>query len=329
MEETFKALVVDQRDGSHHTEIKQLTRADLPAGDVLVQVDYSSLNYKDGLAITGTGKVLRSFPMIPGIDLAGTVLESAAPEYQPGDKVLLTGWGIGERYWGGYTRLNRVRSEWLVPLPNGLSPLTAMALGTAGFTAMLAVTALEKAGVVPGERELLVTGAAGGVGSIAVALLARLGYRVAASTGRAETHEYLRSLGAQRIIERATLSNPGRPLEAETWAGAIDTVGGDTLAGVLRSTAYYGAVAACGNAGGVALNTTVFPFILRGIMLIGVESVMEPAESRRAAWNRLAALLPTELIESLAQVIGLEELPEYSQKIIAGQVRGRIAVRLS
>lgn len=326
--DTFRALVVDQRDGQHVCEFRQLTRAELPDGDVTIAVAYSSLNYKDGLCVTGAGKIARSFPMVPGIDLAGTVVESQAADYAPGDEVVLTGWGIGERHWGGFAELARVKSAWLVPLPAGLSLHDAMVLGTAGFTAMLAVQAIENAGLRPGEREVLVTGAAGGVGSVAVALLARLGYRVAASTGRDATHDYLRALGATTIIGREELARPGRPLESERWAGAVDAVGGETLAGVIRATAYNGAIAVCGNAGGANLATTVFPFILRGIKLLGVESVTVPVEPRRAAWNRLAELLPRNTLDAIAQVATLDDVPHLSEAIIAGRVRGRVVVQV-
>jgi acrylyl-CoA reductase (NADPH) len=326
---TFRALVVDQRDGAHSAAITELPAHALPEGDVTIAVACSSLNYKDGLCVTGQGKVARSFPMIPGIDLAGTVIESRSPLYAPGDAVVLTGWGIGERHWGGFATLARVRSEWLVPLPEGLTLRQAMGIGTAGFTAMLAVVALEEAGVRPGEREVLVTGASGGVGGMAVAILARLGYGVAASTGRPEHHGYLRSLGARQILAREELAKPGRPLESERWAGAVDTVGGDTLAGVIRSTAYYGAVAACGNAGGASLTTTMFPFILRGVRLIGVESVLCPFERRRAAWERLARDLPRELLETMIHMASLDDLPDLSREIVAGRVRGRVVVELN
>jgi len=324
--ETYTALLVDQREGATVAEIRTLTPADLPPGDVIVRVAYSSLNYKDGLAVTGTGKIIRSFPLVPGIDLAGTVIESGSPAYKPGDAVILTGWGIGERYWGGYTQLTRVKSEWLVPLPNGLSQLHSMAIGTAGLTAMLCVMALEEAGIVLNNREVLVTGAAGGVGSVAVALLAKAGFSVVAATGRPETHDYLRMLGAARVVDRAEIAAPGRALEGETWAAAIDTVGGDTLAGIIRALAYNGAVAACGNAGGVQLNTTVFPFILRGTKLLGVESVLCPFNRRQVAWARLAQDLTPELLDSLVQVVSLAHVPEVSRQIVAGQIRGRVVV---
>lgn len=325
---TFRALVVDQRDGAHVAEITELPTEALPAGDVTISVACSSLNYKDGLCVTGQGKVARSFPMVPGIDLAGTVVESKSPLYQPGNAVVLTGWGIGERQWGGYAALARARPEWLVPLPEGLTLRQAMGIGTAGFTAMLAVMAIEEAGLRPGEREVLVTGASGGVGGIAVAILARLGHNVTAATGRPEHADYLRSLGARQVIGREELARPGRPMEAERWAGAVDTVGGDVLAGAIRATAYYGAIAACGNAGGAALSTTVFPFILRGVRLLGIESVMCPPERRRAAWVRLARDLPRDLLDGMIRTARLDDVPALSQQIVAGQVRGRVVVEL-
>jgi acrylyl-CoA reductase (NADPH) len=325
--QTFKALVVESGD-PYTAQIRQATLDELPQGDVLVRVAYSSLNYKDGLAITGAGKVIRSFPMVPGIDLAGTVLESASPAYKPGDSVILTGWGVGERHWGGLAELARVRSEWLVPLPQGLSLQQAMGIGTAGFTAMLAVMALE-AHAIDKSKEVLVTGAAGGVGSLAVALLARLGYRVVASTGRTSEEAYLRSLGAGEILDRAVLTAPSKPLESERFGGAVDTVGGAVLAGVLPRMAYGGSVAACGNAGGVKLETTVFPFILRGVNLLGIDSVMCPREKRLEAWQRLAHDLPRPLLEEAMQVVSLEEVPERAQAILQGQVRGRVVVKMA
>ncbi|HMP42352.1 MAG TPA: MDR family oxidoreductase [Roseiflexaceae bacterium] len=323
----FTALVLDKTaDGSITAAFRDLTDADLPAGDVLVSVHYSSLNYKDGLNVTGTGKIARSFPMVPGIDLAGEVVESQSPRFRPGDQVLLTGYGIGERHWGGFAQRARVAADWLVPLPAGMSLVHSMAMGTAGFTAMLAVMAIEQAGVVPAGREELVSGATGGVGSIAVALLAHRGYRVVAASGRTEQSAYLRALGAADVIDRNVLAAPGRPLESECWGGAIDTVGGDTLAGILRSTSAGGAVAACGNAGGHTLNTTVFPFILRGVQLIGIDSVMCPMERRIAAWARLAGDLRPDVLESITQVIGLSEAPQACADLLAGHVRGRIVI---
>ncbi|GAB4445144.1 MAG: MDR family oxidoreductase [Chloroflexi bacterium OHK40] len=325
-EETFRALVVEESAGERQVALRDLPIEALPPGEVLVRVAYSTLNYKDGLAVTGKGKVLRSSPLAPGIDFAGTVVESASPDYRPGDQVVLTGWGVGERHWGGFSQLNRVPAAWLVPLPAGLTLRQAMAIGTAGFTAMLCVQALERHGLVPTEREVLVTGAAGGVGSVAVALLARAGYRVTAATGRPAEAAYLRELGAGEVIERSVLTTPGRPLESERWAGAVDTVGGATLAGIFRAVAYHGVVAACGNAGGAEFTTSVFPFILRGVKLIGVESVMVPPDERRAAWERIAHDLPTALIDRMTEEIPLAAIPAYSERITSGQVRGRVVV---
>ncbi len=323
--ELFQALVLEQRDGATVAEIRSLAADALPAGDVLVDVAFSSLNYKDGLAITGRGKVIRQFPMVPGIDFAGSVAESQHPGFQPGDAVVLTGWGVGERHWGGLAQRARVRGDWLVPLPDGLDTRAAMAIGTAGFTAMLSVLALEAHGLAPG-RDLLVTGAAGGVGSVAVALLARAGHRVVASSGRADAADYLRSLGAAEVIGR--LPAEGRPLESERWGGVVDTVGGATLAAALRATAYGGSVAACGNAGGADLNTTVFPFILRGVNLLGIESVMFPAERRPAVWARLARDLPADLLERMIHDASLRDVPALAAAILDGQVRGRVVVNV-
>lgn len=323
---SFKALVVESGD-PYQAGIRQVKEEELPQGEVLIDVAYSSLNYKDGLAITGAGKVIRSFPLAPGIDLAGTVRESASPQYSPGDPVLLTGWGTGETHWGGLSQRTRVRAEWLVPLPQGISLWQAMAIGTAGFTAMLSVMALEEHGLSR-EHETLVTGAAGGVGSLAVALLARLGYRVVASTGRAQEAEYLRSLGAGEILERAVLSAPAKPLESERFGGAVDTVGGAILAGVLPRMARGGSVAACGNAGGARFETTVFPFILRGVNLLGIDSNFCPQPRRALAWGRLARDLPLNLLDSMTQTVPLEAAPQLAQQILQGQVRGRVVVDL-
>jgi acrylyl-CoA reductase (NADPH) len=323
----FKALVLHQEDQQTVARLQTLTDAELPAEEVLVAVAYSSLNYKDGLAVTGKGKIVRQFPLVPGIDLAGTVLESTAPEYRPGDPVILTGWSVGERYWGGYAQRARVRAAWLVPLPDGMTAWQAMAIGTAGFTAMLCVLALESAGVTPAaDKPVLVTGASGGVGSVAVTLLARRGYRVTAVTGRPESHEYLRGLGATEIRDRAELAAPARPLEAQRWSGAVDTVGGAVLARVLAEMDYGGSVAACGLAGGAELSTTVMPFILRGVKLLGVDSVMCPLPQRRQAWERLGQELPVERLKAVSRTVGLEKIPALAEAILAGQVRGRVVV---
>lgn len=325
----FKALVLEQQDAKTHASIRQLTVDDLPAGDVLVDVAYSSLNYKDGLAVTGKGKIVRQFPMVPGIDFAGTVAESASERFRPGDAVILTGWGVGESHWGGFAQKARVNSEWLVPMPAGLNAQKAMIIGTAGLTAMLCVMALEEAGVTPDAGKVLVTGAAGGVGSVAVLLLARLGYHVVAVTGRPETHAFLSALGAKEFISRETMNQPCRPLEAQRWAGAVDVVGGEMLARVLAEMAYGGAVAACGLAGGFKLDTTVMPFILRNVSLRGVDSVSCPLARRVRAWERLAAELPEAAYADLVQSIALEAVPQAAQDIINGRVRGRVLIDLA
>ena len=326
---TFRALVVEEDASGRRVELRDLAVADLPPGEVLVRIAYSTLNYKDGLAVTGKGKILRTSPMAPGIDFAGTVVESASPAYRPGDEVILTGWGVGERYWGSFSQLNRVKAEWLLPLPEGLTLKRAMAIGTAGLTAALCVLALERQGVAPGERELVVTGAAGGVGSMAVALLAQAGFRVVASTGRLNEADYLKGLGATEVIDRATFTNPGRPLERERWVGAVDTVGGATLGGIFRSMAYRGVVAACGNAGGNDFTTSVFPFILRSVQLIGVDSVVVSPDDRRHAWKRLVSALPGDLIDQMTEVIPLDAVPAYSEAITNGRIRGRVVIDLN
>jgi acrylyl-CoA reductase (NADPH) len=326
MSDTFQALVLDQQDDRTVSEIRQLTDADLPAGDVLLAVEYSSLNYKDGLAITGKGKIVRTWPMVPGIDLAGRVLQSDSADFAPGDRVVLTGWGVGERYWGGYSQRQRVQSHWLVPLPAGLDTRQAMAIGTAGLTAMLCVMTLQEAGVRPDSGAVLVTGASGGVGSVAVAILARLGYAVTAVSGKADAEGFLRGLGAGEVIGRDEMSQPPRPLETQRWAGAVDTVGGTMLARVLAETVYGGCVAACGLAGGTGLPTTVMPFILRGVSLRGVDSVMCPIERRREAWSRLVEDLPAAALGEISQTVGLAQLPDLAERITRGQLRGRVVV---
>ncbi len=330
MSDDFRALVLEQDEaGETHVHIRRLTEEDLPDEEVLLAVEYSSLNYKDGLAITGKGRVVRDFPMVPGIDLAGTVLSSRSQQYAAGDRVVLTGWGVGERHWGGYSQRQRVRPEWLVRLPDQLNAREAMAIGTAGFTAMLCVMTLQSAGVTPESGEVLVTGASGGVGSVAVAILANLGYQVAAVTGRPEGEDWLRQLGAGTIIPREEMARPCRALESQRWAGAVDTVGGAILARVLAETCYGGTVAACGLAGGVDLPTTVMPFILRNVGLQGVDSVMCPMARRQEAWERLARDLPREMLAALTQEVKLEQLPELAGQILAGKVRGRVVVSLS
>jgi acrylyl-CoA reductase (NADPH) len=326
MSDTFKALVLTQEDGKTVSTIRELGNDDLPDGDVLLAVEYSSLNYKDGLAITGKGKIVRQWPLVPGIDLAGRVLESSSGDYAPGDRVILTGWGVGEKYWGGYSQRQRVQSKWLVPLPAGLESRQAMAIGTAGFTAMLCVMTLEEAGVTPDRGSILVTGASGGVGSIAVAILAKLGYQVTAVSGKDDAGEFLRQLGASEILTRDEMSQAARPLEGQRWAGAVDTVGSTTLARVLAETSYGGCVAACGLAGGADLPTTVMPFILRNVSLRGVDSVSCPIERRKGAWQRLVTDLPEAALGEIGQLASLEQLPELADKIVRGGIRGRIIV---
>lgn len=323
----FRSFVVREGAAGRSAGFEELSPADLPDGELTVAVRYSSLNYKDALAVTGKGKVIRKFPMVPGIDLAGTVLESRSPAFEPGDEVLVTGWGIGEATFGGYAGLARVRADWALPIPKGFTARRAMAVGTAGLTAALCVDALEAAGVRPGGREVIVTGAAGGVGSVAVALLARAGFQVAASTGRPAEHAFLERLGAARIVPREELARAAtRPLESETWAGGVDAVGGAVLGTVLRQTAYCGAVAACGLAGGTDLPVTVLPFVLRGVQLIGIDSVMAPRDRRERAWRRIARDLPADRVDELTTEIPLAEVPAWSEKILAGQVRGRAVV---
>jgi acrylyl-CoA reductase (NADPH) len=301
----------------------------LPAGDVTVAVEHSTLNYKDGLILQGLGRLVRQYPHVPGIDFAGRVLSSDNPAWREGDPVLLTGWRVGEAHWGGYAEKARVKGDWLVKLPAGLTARQAMAIGTAGFTAMLAVMALEDHGLTPDKGEVLVTGAAGGVGSVATAILAKSGYQVAASTGRPETHDYLKQLGAASIIERASIEKPsGKPLEAERWAGCIDAVGGSTLSQVLTQLKYHASVAACGLAGGAKLEATVIPFLLRGVNLLGIDSVMCPKPRREQAWARLARDLPLDLLESMITAARLEDLPRLAAEILAGKVRGRVVVNL-
>ncbi len=324
----FTALVLEESDGKVTSSIESLDDNTLPDGDVTVAVDYSTLNYKDGMIINGLGRIVRSYPHVPGIDFAGSVIESASPKFKPGDQVVLNGYRVGELHWGGLATKARVQADWLVPLPDGMTPRQAMAIGTAGYTAMLGVMALEDHGLAPdAEGEVLVTGAAGGVGSIAVAILANLGYRVAASTGRAETHDYLRDLGAATIIERAELETPPKgPLGSVRWAGAIDSVGGTTLATVLATLAPWSSCAAIGLAAGHELNTSVMPFLLRGLNLLGIDSNTCPMEPRVTAWRRLARELPTDKLEKMTAEVPLAAVPELAGKILQGQVKGRTVV---
>ena len=333
--ESFPALVVESStDGKQSpAALREFANPDAlpaPGGEVLVRVTHSSLNYKDGLAVTGKGKVLRQFPIVPGIDLAGVIENPGADQrFRVGDPVVLTGWGIGEQFSGGYAGFARVQGDWLIPLPHSINPFQAMAIGTAGLTAMCAVLALEDHGLMPGQdHKVVVSGAAGGVGSLAVMLLARRGYHVAASTGRVtEAGNYLRTLGAAEIIAREILATPtGKPLDSETWAGGIDTVGGETLGSILRQTRAYGSVAACGLAGGAHLSTTVMPFILRGVNLLGIHSVMCPRPLRERAWARLATDLDWNQLEQISRLVSLREIPLLAGEILAGQVRGRIVV---
>ena len=325
---TFKALIVDKLDsGKTAASVQQLSEEQLPGGDVTVAVEYSTLNYKDGLCLGSGGGLVRKYPHIPGIDFAGTVLTSDDARYKPGDGVILTGWRVGESWWGGYSQKACVKGDWLVGLPSDLSARQAMAVGTAGFTAMLAVQELEAQGLKHGSGPVLVTGAAGGVGSVAVAILANLGYQVAAVTGRAETEPYLRSLGAAQIVPRSEISETvKRPLESETWAGCVDAVGGSMLARVLGQMKYGAPVAAVGLAGGAALPATVIPFLLRGVRLIGIDSVMRPHEDRLKAWQRIASDLPLDKLESMVREVSLDELPGLGQAILKGQVKGRVVV---
>jgi acrylyl-CoA reductase (NADPH) len=326
----FRALVLREEDGRIVPRLESVDEALLPAGEVTVRVEYSTLNYKDGMILEGQGRLVRRYPHIPGIDFAGTVEHSDSPEFRPGDPVLLTGWRVGEIHWGGYAEKARVKAAWLVRRPEGLGAREAMAIGTAGFTAMLAVIALEQHGLVPGAGDVLVTGAAGGVGSVAVALLARLGHRVVAATGRPALAEYLRELGAAELIERSVLAGkPARPLDSERWAGAVDAVGGATLATILTQLRYRASVAACGLAGGSDLPASVIPFLLRGVNLLGIDSVMCPRAERIAAWQRLARDLPQDRLARMTEVVPLSRLPELAPKILRGEIRGRTVVDIA
>lgn len=325
----FKAIVINKDEQGYRAELSDVSETQLPEGDVKLDVLYSTLNYKDGLAITGKGPVVRRFPMVPGIDLVGRVYETTSTEFSVGDLALLNGFGVGETHWGGLSEKASLKSEWLIKLPEGITPAQAMSVGTAGYTAMLCVIALEKHGVLPGEGDILVTGANGGVGSFAVSLLSKLGYRVVASTGRPEESDYLTQLGAAEVIDRASLSEPGKPFQKERWAGAIDSVGSHTLANVLASTRYGGTVAACGLAQGADLPSTVMPFILRGVTLAGIDSVMRPKQDRIEAWKRLEALLEESWVSSICHEIALDEAIDTAGDLMAGKVRGRVLVSVS
>jgi acrylyl-CoA reductase (NADPH) len=323
----FTALVLHEEQGKVAARIERVDEAALPQGDVTVAVEYSTLNYKDGMILNGLGRLVRTYPHVPGVDFAGTVERSDSPEFAPGDKVVLTGWRVGEARWGGYAQKARVTAGMLVKLPDGLTTKRAMAIGTAGFTAMLAVMALERHGLAPGGGEVLVTGAAGGLGSVAVAVLARLGHQVTASTGRSATHAYLRELGAAAVVDRASLAaKPSRPLEGERWAGAVDAVGGTTLATILTQLKYRASVAACGLAGGSDLPSTVIPFLLRGVNLLGIDSVMCPLSERRAVWQRLVRDLPMDMLDSMSETVPLAALPALAGAILRGETRGRVVV---
>jgi acrylyl-CoA reductase (NADPH) len=322
----FKAIVINKDDKGYRAELDQLEESALPAGDVRVQVHYSTLNYKDGLAITGKGPVVRSFPMVPGIDFAGEVLESTSPEFKVGDAVLLNGWGVGEGHWGGLAQQARVKADWLIPLPKGFTAKQALAIGTAGYTAMLCVMALQKHGVKPADGEVLVTGAAGGVGSFAIALLSKLGFTVVASSGRPQEADYLRSLGAAEVIDRSSLSEPGKPLARERWAAVVDSVGSHTLANACAATKSEGAVAACGLAQGMDFPGSVAPFILRGVTLYGINSVTVPKAKRIAAYEQLSALVDLTTLEAISQEISLGEAIQYADALMKGNVRGRVIV---
>ncbi len=322
----FKGILIDKADSDYRVTLSDIESSSLPEGDVTVEVQYSSLNYKDALAITGNPSVVRKFPMIPGIDLVGVVTDSKHPEFSTGMPVILNGWGAGENHWGGLAQKAKLKGDWLIPLPKSFDSKQAMAIGTAGYTAMLCILALEEQGVTPSDGEILVTGATGGVGSVAVAVLSKLGYKVVALTGRIEESEYVTKLGASEVISRNELSEPGRPLQKERWAGVVDVVGSNVLANACASTKYGGVVTACGLAGGMDFPTTVIPFILRGVSLIGIDSVMCPKNKRLDAWHRLEKDLDISKLGDIASEIGLSETINAAEKLLAGEMRGRIIV---
>lgn len=327
-DQEFKALLLEEADGKVTSKITTLTEDQLPEGDVTVAVHYSDVNYKDGMIVNGLGRLVRDYPHIPGIDFSGVVVDSGNDRYKAGDEVVLTGWRVGEIHWGGMAEKARVNGDWLVPLPKGLSLEQTMAVGTAGFTSMLCVLALEDAGVTPDKGPVLVTGASGGVGSVAVAILAKLGFEVAAVTGSAASHDFLKSLGATQVVTRDEMSEPAKPLERETWAGVVDTVAGPVLAKALSQLKYGGAVAACGLASGPKLETTVIPFLLRGAKLIGIDSVMVPYEDRVRAWERIVTDLPHDHLKEITHLHSLEEVPGLAKDILDGAVQGRAVIDL-
>lgn len=322
----FKGILIEKDESGYRAGLKDIDESQLPEGDVTVRVSHSTLNYKDGLAITGKGPVIRKFPMVPGIDLVGIVEDSAHPEYKSGDTVLLNGWGVGEAHWGGLAQKARLNGNWLVPLPASFTPQQAMSIGTAGYTAMLCVLALERHGVKPTDGEILVTGAAGGVGSVAMAVLTKLGYTVVAVSGRPEEADYLKGLGAKDVLGRSQFSSPGKPLSKERWAGAVDMVGSHTLANVCATTKYRGVVTACGLAGGMDFPSSVAPFILRGVTLVGIDSVMCPTPERLEAWRRLGCDLDIEKLGAISREIGLSEAMPFATKLLNGEVKGRVVV---
>ncbi|KAA1160347.1 acrylyl-CoA reductase (NADPH) [Pseudoalteromonas fuliginea] len=326
MNNPIKAIVINKEDNNYSASLSTIQSSDLPNENVSIDVQYSTLNYKDGLAITGKGPVVRSFPMVPGIDLVGTVTNSTSDEFKNGDNVILNGFGVGEKHWGGLAQKAALNSDWLIPLPTGISPKQAMQIGTAGYTAMLSVIALEKQGITPESGEILVTGANGGVGSFAIYLLNQLGYNVTAATGRLDQSEYLKELGAKQVIDRNELSNPGKPLQKERFAAAIDSVGSHTLANICASLKYGGVVTACGLAQGMDLPASVAPFILRGVSLIGIDSVMRPKADRIEAWDRLAKLVSADYLDKISTEISLEHAIDNAELLMQGKIRGRVVV---
>lgn len=322
----FKGVLIEKDDAGYRAALKDLDEGQLPDGDTMVRVSHSTLNYKDGLAITGSSPVVRRFPMVPGIDLVGVVEETSHEALRPGDAVVLNGWGVGEVHWGGLAQKARLNGDWLVPLPDSFSPQQAMSIGTAGYTAMLCVLALEKHGVKPSDGEIIVTGAAGGVGSVATAILSKLGYTVVGVSGRPEETDYVKSLGAVEVLDRAEFSSPGKPLGKERWAGAVDVVGSHTLANVCATTRYRGVVTACGLAGGMEFPSTVMPFILRGVTLAGIDSVMCPREDRLEAWRRLGSDLDIDKLQDISNEIGLSEAIPHASQLLEGKIRGRVVV---